>query len=469
MDQQQNTPRRPTNPRRRKKSQIQIFKESYLPVIIGCVALLMILVFIIGSITRGIQKAQYKEQLKQEAAIAAQEKQEALDTEAENTIRTAKAYAAQFDYDSALKCIDNFSGSMADYSEMQQLYDTCTEAMSSLVLWDDPAGVLNLSFQMLIADPSRAYVDTSYGTSYNRNFVTTAEFQKILQQLYENGYVLVRLDDVTSGAGSCEIYLPEGKKPLILTQTNVNYYRYMTDSDGDWLPDAQGDGFASRLIISDNDTLTCEMVDADGNTVTGSFDLVPILESFITTHPDFSYRGARAILAVSGYDGIFGYRTSPAALEKFGQDHWENEVSEAGRVVDHLRELGYELACYSYENEPYGSFTAQQIEAEMIKWDEEVTPILGQTDIFVLCRNSDIENPGMPYSDDRFEVLQSHGYSRFLGFCEGDQSWFYADAEYIRMGRILVTGSALAHNAQYFEGMFDAATILDADRPEIPS
>ena len=49
----------------------------------------------------------------------------------------------------------------------------------------------------------------------------------------------------------------------------------------------------------------------DGTVVTGSFDLVPLLEDFIAEHPDFSYKGARAVLAFTGYQGVLGYRTDP--------------------------------------------------------------------------------------------------------------------------------------------------------------
>ena len=53
MDEQ--TSQKPVNPRRKKRSQMQIFKETYLPVIIAGVSLVMILIFIIGAIGRGIQ------------------------------------------------------------------------------------------------------------------------------------------------------------------------------------------------------------------------------------------------------------------------------------------------------------------------------------------------------------------------------------------------------------------------------
>ena len=469
MDEQQQTPQRPVNPRRRRRTRMQIIKEDYLPVAIGGLAILLVLVFIIGGIVRGVQGARYRKQLAQQEALAAQQAQEALDNEAYQIYTDAQLMGSQFDYQGALELIGSFSGNIHDYPELAELRDAYAAAQDELVVWSDPTDILSLSFQVLIADPERAFVNAAYGNSYNRNFITTGEFQRILQQLYENGYILVSLDDFTNGTEVLPLYLPEGKKPLLLTQTNVNYYTYMVDGDGDKLPDSQGAGFASRLILDENGNITCEMVDAQGQTVTGPFDMVPILESFIETHQDFSYRGARAVLAVTGYDGIFGYRTSPAALEYFGEDYYHNEVAEAEAVVSELRRLGYELACYTYENEPYGSYSAAQISDELVKWDDEVTPILGQTDIFVFSRNSDLGQPAVAYDDERFDLIYSYGYTRYLGFCNANEGWSFCDGAYFRQGRILVTGSALAHHSLWFEGIFDAAAILDPERGEVPA
>ena len=49
-------PKRSGSPRRRKRSKMQIFKESYLPVIIAGAAVLMIVIFIVGSVSRGISR-----------------------------------------------------------------------------------------------------------------------------------------------------------------------------------------------------------------------------------------------------------------------------------------------------------------------------------------------------------------------------------------------------------------------------
>jgi ABC-type transport system substrate-binding protein len=96
------------------------------------------------------------------------------------------------------------------------------------------------------------------------------------------------------------------------------------------------------------------MINADGTTETGAFDLVPILEAFIATHPDFSYQGARATLAITGYDGIFGYRINTSAKALLGEEAYQDEVEAATKIVQALRKAGYTIACGTYENTAYG-------------------------------------------------------------------------------------------------------------------
>ena len=113
-------------------------------------------------------------------------------------------------------------------------------AKSLLVEHQDPTLIPNLSFHVLVHDMARALRDTDdLAGSYNRNFVSTAEFSKILDQLYMNNYVLVNFDSFVGSAsmdGTTEkydkfsIWLPEGKKPVMITETMVNYFTYMTVS-----------------------------------------------------------------------------------------------------------------------------------------------------------------------------------------------------------------------------------------------
>ena len=463
MDEQLNQ-NRPSNPRRRKRTTAQIIKEDYLPVVIIGINAIMILTFIIGSIVRGVQEKQYKNQQLQEASIAAQEEYERLSAEADALLSEAHDLAKHFDYAGAISVLDRFQGDLTKFHTLTERREEYVKASENLTAWSDPSQVIHLSFQPLIADPTRAFNDATYGNSYKNNYVTVDEFSKILLQLYENGFVLVRLSDLTAKDGGMELMLPNGKKPLIITETHVNYNTYMVDGDGDKLPDKAGDGFASRLLVDENGNLTCELVNADGTITTGAYDIVPILNSFIETHPDFSYKGAKAVLALTGYDGLFGYRTTPSAAEYFGKSFYDEQVNNAKAVISAVRENGYELACYSYENESYGNFTPEQIKSDMDKWNNEVVPLLGSLDTFVFCRNSDIGEANTSYTGAKFEMLQSYGFKNYVGFSSGGKCWYVNCGDYNRMGRILVTGNNMKTHADWFDGIFDSSSLLDTAR-----
>lgn len=305
---------------------------------------------------------------------------------------------------------------------------------------------------MLIADPQRAFASSKYGSSYKQNFITTQEFTNLLEQLYARGYVLVDMDDLVSTTegesgtayAAKTITLPHSKKPLMLTQCQVNYYSYMIDPDGDGKADANGSGFASKLILQDGQ-LKNELITADGQTAVGSYDLVPILEDFIAQHPDFSYRGARATLSFTGYEGVLGYR--------------HNTLSEAAPVLEELRNRGYRLGFYSYANSDYNASSADQIESEIQRWNKYIVPTLGQTDIMVYARSTDIADPGS-YSGDKFNALQSNGFRFYLGYCADGKPWFVCDSTYVRQGRITVSAQTLTENPEWFGGIVDPASVL---------
>lgn len=470
MEEQYNASDRPMNPRRKQRSKVQVFKETYLPAIIAGVALILIVIFVIGSITRAVQKNRYEKHLENSNHSSSAGELEQLELESQDLLKKAEAAAACYDYQGAIAILNSFSGDLSKYTNLNDKILQYEAAIRELVAWDDPSQIVNLSFQLLIADPTRAFVNETYGSSFNRNFVTTVEFSKILQQLYNNDYVLVELDDFISVEHDADgkptyaakvLYLPKGKKPVMLTQTNVNYNYYLIDSDGDKLPDAKGCGFASKLIW-DGSNFTCEMVDASGNTVTGAYDLVPILEEFVKKYPGFSYQGAKATLALTGYNGLLGYRTE--ASSNTNETAHQQAALEASIVVQALRDHGYNIACYTYENAAYGDHDVAGIRSDLNRWTNEVVPILGNVDIFAYAQLSDVSADAA-----KFNTLQEAGFRYYLGFCEDGKPWATVTDSFVRQGRIMVTGANLAHHKDWFSNMFDAAKILDPTRGDVPN
>ena len=89
--------------------------------------------------------------------------------------------------------------------------------------------------------------------------------------------------------------------------------------------------------------------------------MVPLLDTFIDKHPDFSYHGRKGILAMTGYNGVLGYRTDIAykTRENLSEDQqkfldknpdfdYDQEVKEAKKVADALKADGWEFARHTW-------------------------------------------------------------------------------------------------------------------------
>ena len=463
----------PDNPRRRRrKTPGQIFKEVYLPPLIACVCLILVLSFGIGAISNAIEAKRDEDSRKQSQLESVASAAQLAEQRNQQLLAEAEELAAVYDYNGAIEKLDSI-GDLTAYPDIQTKRSEYITTQSQLVEYKDYSMIPNLSFHVLIEDLTRALKDADLGGLYNRNFVSTGEFRKILDQLYNNGYVLV---DFNSFVGSntdlsgnqifepVSIWLPAGKKPIMITETMVNYYNYMIDGNDDKVADANGDGFASRLVVS-NGEIKAEYVSGSGETLVGDYDLVPILETFLKEHPDFSYRGARATLAVSGSEGIFGYRCVSDYVATKGQEYVDGEIAGAKEIVQALRDKGYTLACYTYNNQAYGQLSVQQISADLQLWAQKITPVIGNVDVLVFAKNSNITD----YNGQAFKAIYSAGFRYFVA--HGSEPYAEVNTGFVRQNRIMVTGENMVWYSDYFtkDSIFDPNTVVDlATRGSVP-
>ena len=452
--------------RRKKMSRERMIKEVYLPPVILGLTLVLLLTFIGGALGRSIKANKEREE---SLAASQQEASSAMAKEAELLVAEANALAAGYDYDTAIALLDTFPGEKSQYQVLMDAYNAINQAKSKIKPIDDPNTIPNLSFHCLIADPARAFIDKEFGKSYNANYVTVDEFSKILDQLYANGYVLVdwnsfvvetKGEDGKITYSTQPIYLPADKKPIMLTETLVNYETFSIDSDGDGEADKGGDGFASKLVIKDGKIVN-EYVDANGNVLYGAYDFVPLLEAFIEAHPDFCYRGARATLAVSGEDGVFGYRIMHSVKEKKGEDYYNQQVEGAKAIAQALRDRGYTIACYTYANVSYGQLSATKIQVDLDNWKKEVKPVLGDVPVLIYAKASDISADGN-YEGGKYNVLKEAGFRYFVS--AGNSPYTEITVNYVRQSRIMVTGQNMTTNPQLFSGYFTAKDVLNDQR-----
>ena len=268
--------------------------------------------------------------------------------------------------------------------ELKTLYESVPDALKLQFESEGNYGIpYNIEGYGLIADRQmledilgvtdlNAFTADYKEADYNQVMTTIDEFNKITQTMYDKGYVMVSIKDMatvnedgTMSPG--EILLPEGKIPFVLSQDDVCYYHYM-----------DGDGFASKLVVDDEGKIRNEYIEDDGSVSVGDYDMVPLIDRFVEEHPDFSYRGAKGIVALTGYNGILGYRTDisyetrPADLDD-NKVEWldahpdfslDKEREEAKKVADAMKEDGWLFASHTWGHQNIGQISLEQLQAD---------------------------------------------------------------------------------------------------------
>lgn len=400
------------------------------------------------------------------AEQAAKEEQDRLRTEMkdrQDLIEKAGTLTIGYDYEGAIDLIKSYVGKEGSYQVYKVLVDEIEyleKEQDKLVLYGgvyhSVTEVSHLFFHTLIMDTSLAFDGDSDTKGYNMYMVTVQEFEKMLQLLYDKNYVLVRMSDlvkkVTLTDGSIsyeenEIYLKEGKKPIVLSEDDVAFYNYMLD-----------DGFASKIVLDSEGKPICEMILEDGNTVTGAFDVIPILNEFIEEHPDFSYKGAKGLLALTGYEGVLGYRTN----DKTSPDY-EKELKAAKEVVAALKEDGWEFASHSWGHKDMQAASLSTLKSDTDRWLDEVGSIVGATNMYVFPFGNDIETTTGTYTSSKYQYLKEKGFDIFLAVYK--EPWMHIKKNYVRMTRRPVDGQALLEFPERLEDLFNVEEIIDISRP----
>ena len=196
--------------------------------------------------------------------------------------------------------------------------------------------------------------------------------------------------------------------------------------------------------------------------------MVPILDKFVEEHPDFSYRGAKAIIAVTGYEGVYGYHTHPEWKEIIGIDEYDKECQAAREMTKCLKENGYEIASHSYGHPSYGEHSVDEVAADVQKWEDQVQPIVGDTDIFIYPYGADIAGVE-DYSGGKFEAMYAAGYRYFCNV-DSTKYWVQIKQSYVRQGRRNLDGYRMWWNPELLDDLFDVQEIFDPARPTpVPS
>jgi peptidoglycan/xylan/chitin deacetylase (PgdA/CDA1 family) len=382
-------------------------------------------------------------------------------------LEQADRIAAGYDYDGAIELLKS-DAEYADAPEVQEAAARYEETRSTLVS-KKISEVTHVFFHSLIVDPAKAFDGEKDQDGFNQVMTTVDEFKKILQTMYDEGYVLVRLHDMAyetvdengkSVMKAGTILLPEDKKPFVMSQDDVCYYPYM-----------DGDGFASRMVIGADGKPTTVMTMDDGTEQEGAYDLIPILEEFIEEHPDFSYKGARAVIAFTGYEGVMGYRTASSYAQT--NPNYEQDKETVRQIAQALKDNGWELASHSWGHLNLGTVEWERFKTDCDKWQEEVNSLIGPTDIILFPFGADVGD-WHPYTheNERYDYLYNEGF-RYFCTVDSTQYWVQIGDDSMRQGRRNLDGYRMWKDItaesegreRKLADLFRAEDVFDSARP----
>jgi hypothetical protein len=145
-------------------------------------------------------------------------------------------------------------------------------------------------------------------------------------------------------------------------------------------------------------------------------------------------------LALTGYNGVFGYRTDAAyqtgeGLTQLQKDwlsenpdfNYDEDVANAKEVAQALLSAGYEFANKTWGDRIVGTSTLTDLKVDMEKWKTSVEPIIGEVDTYVFAHDSDISDKPGEYltTNEKFNYFTDEGYHYF---CTGSPTVFGMEA-----------------------------------------
>lgn len=410
----------------------------------------LIVVIALGAILANqVVTASAEAKAREEAAAKVEQMRTAVMEKAE------KLYQGYF-YEEAMTLLQENSKLMTNQDDdpMQKKIAEIEKAEKSLVKYEGP--VEHVFFHSLIIYPELAFDDKGHpAQGYNMWMTTVQEFEKMLPQFLEKGYVLYSLADYMEAdpenPGKIkvkDIYLPPGKIPMVISIDDVNYYNYMKQ-----------DGFANRLVLGEDGRVWTEVITPQGETkLTRDGDVMPILDDFVVKHPEFSWRGAKGTMAVTGYEGALGYRIT---------DCLPTEIADqitVKKIADTMRANGWLFACHSYTHNGYfrtGTVTMAQMKADVSEWKQKIEPWVGQTNIYISPFGYSMKN-----QDPRYRYLIQSGFQIFCPVGNGRMISTYDDN--MVMPRVDLDGFTMINRSEELQQhYFNVKDIIDPARPPL--
>ncbi len=328
--------------------------------------------------------------------------------------------------------------------------DIKQEDTQNLVPYSGP--VQHIFFHPLIAYPKLTFDGDAQERGFNDYFVTIDEFKGVIQSLYEKDYILIDINMLIEEREEgdkkiierSKLMLPEGKKPLIISIDDMNYYDYMREN-----------GTIYKLVLDDEGKVATYSLTADGEELSYDNEIIPILDRFVEAHPDFSFNGAKGVIALTGYEGVLGYRTNDLDSPKYSKER-ESVLA----VIKKLKEMGWTFASHGYGHRDAAKISLDKLIADTNKWRKEVGSLVGPTKVYIYPYGSRV----LP-DDPKFQALVDAGFNILCAV--GSQAYEKMGPNALMQDRRHIDGIGLIQQRDRFLDLFDSYKLIDYDvRPK---
>ncbi len=341
------------------------------------------------------------------------------------------------------------------------LQTALSNTAQSLEAYSGP--VEHITVRPLVVTPSRAFDGDDLEGPIAQGMLTVAEFRALLDGLYARGYVLIDIGSMLDETGQAiPVFVPPGKKPLILTLETVNYYAHRA-----------ANGLCSNLVIDGEGHVSGQYLDESGALrVDRQAEAIGILETFVEEHPDFSFDGAKGILSLTGYECVFGYVLNKDQLLRRNENNAESGLSlqqlSSAQMLENtetVKDIAVKLlaggwrfasSTYAYLEPGDPSTTLAGLEADAAAWNAQIGALVGGTDILMYPNGSFLSG-----DDPRCQMYRSLGFRFFAGI--GPQAYVYYRENYVYMDKTAINGFTMAHDD--LSRFFDVNAARDPARP----
>ena len=382
---------------------------------------------------------------------------EPMMAEGDHLLQTLKFYSAE----------KLFSDLAVIFPEDEMIKSSLLEATSHTSEVKEYRGKIEcICVRSLIADNNVAFKGRVPSVNTNL-YLTNSEFEKILQNLYDRGYVLVDVEDLIEQSDPTfllerNLKVPKGKKPLIVVIEDLQYSA-----------SAYNCGTCRRLVLNDENQVCGEYKNSAGETVVSrTAEAIGLLDVFVEKHPDFTYDGAKGIISVSGHEAVFGYVVAAGEIEyrnkilsaaNLPQINPTNDDIDAARekvteIKNILADNGWKFASCTYNYiEDCRNTEKEVLMDDTVKWLDQIGSLFGEVHMLVYPNGAYIAG-----TDDRAVYYKNKGFRIFFG--GGATPYYTYGDNYLYLDRAMMSPKTLTRKA--YKDLFDYNEIIDPVRTQ---